>query len=73
MPVLTADRIVDRDRGTQAIERELMALEAIAHARGLAIGVASAFPASVETIARWARAAQARGIVIVPASAAVDS
>ena len=50
-----------------------MALEAIARTRGLAIGVASAFPASVEAIARWAEEAAARGIVIVPASAAVDS
>ena len=41
--------------------------------RGLAVGVASAFPASVETIARWARDAQARGIVIIPASAATGS
>ena len=73
VPVLTADRVVDRDRAPQAIERELMALEAIAHTRGVAIGVASAFPASVETIARWALEAQARGIVLVPASAAVDS
>jgi hypothetical protein len=73
VPVLTADRVVDRDRAPQAIERELMALEAIAHTRGVAIGVASAFSVSVETIARWALAAQARGIVLVPASAAVDS
>lgn len=73
VPVLSADRIVDRDRAPQAIERELMALEAIAKTSGLAVGVASAFPDSVETISRWVSEAQARGIVIVPASAAVDS
>ncbi len=73
VPVLTADRVVDRDRSPEAIERELIALEAIAHTRGLAIGVASAFPASVEAVARWVDAARARGIVIVPASAAIDS
>jgi polysaccharide deacetylase 2 family uncharacterized protein YibQ len=73
VPVLTADSILDRDRSPDAIERELMGLEAIAHARGVAIGVASAFPASVEAIARWVREAQARGIIIVPASAALPS
>ncbi len=71
VPVLTADRVVDRDRSPDAIVRELMALEAIAHTRGVAIGVASAFPASVEAIVRWSHEAQARGIVLVPASAAV--
>lgn len=73
VPVLTADRIVDRDRTPRAIEKELSALEAIARTRGLAVGVASAFPVSVETIARWVRDASARGIVVVPASAAFQS
>jgi polysaccharide deacetylase 2 family uncharacterized protein YibQ len=73
VPVLTADRVVDEDRSPEAIVKQLMALEAIAHARGVAIGVASAFPASIEAIARWANDAQARGIVIVPASGAINS
>lgn len=73
VPVLTADRILDAVRSPAAIEKELAALEAVARVRGLAIGVASAFPASVEAIARWAADAGSRGIIIVPASAAVDS
>ena len=72
VPFLTADRIVDRSRAQGEIERELAALEAAARARGLAVGVASAFPASVETIARWAREAQSRGVFVVPASAAFE-
>ena len=72
-PVLTADRILDRQRSPGAVEKELAALEAIARVRGVAIGVASAFPASVEAIARWAADATARGIIIVPASAAIGS
>jgi polysaccharide deacetylase 2 family uncharacterized protein YibQ len=71
VPVVTADYIVDRVRAPQAIERELMALEAIARTKGIAVGVASAFPSTVETIARWADGATARGIVLVPASAAL--
>jgi polysaccharide deacetylase 2 family uncharacterized protein YibQ len=52
VPVLVADRIVDVSRDPVEIERELLALEAIARTRGFAIGVASAFPVSVKTIAR---------------------
>jgi len=73
VPVVTADRTLDRDRSPRAIESELAELEAIARARGLAVGVASAFPVTVEAIARWAHDAQSRGIIIIPASAAVDS
>ena len=73
VPVLTADRVVDRARSSGSIEKELEALEAIARVKGVAIGVASAFPASVEMIARWAAEAGKRGVVIVPASAAIGS
>jgi len=73
VPVLTADRVVDRARSPGSIEKELEALEAIARVKGVAIGVASAFPASVEAIARWASDAGTRGVVIVPASAAIGS
>ena len=73
VPVVTADRVIDRSRTPADIESELAALEAIARTRGLAVGIASAFPATVEAIARWVRDAEARGIFVVPASAAIDS
>lgn len=69
VPVLRADRIVDQDRSAGGIERALDELEAIAATRGHALGVASAFPASVEAIARWAKEAETRGVALVPASA----
>jgi polysaccharide deacetylase 2 family uncharacterized protein YibQ len=71
VPVLTADRIIDRVRSAAEIEAELVALEAIARTRGVAVGVATAFPVSVETVARWSRQAAERGIAVVPASAAL--
>ncbi len=73
VPVVIADRTLDRVRSQSAIESELAGLEATARARGIAVGIASAFPASVEAIANWARGAEARGIIIIPASAATDS
>jgi polysaccharide deacetylase 2 family uncharacterized protein YibQ len=72
VPVVTADLVVDQDRSVDAIERSLRQLESIAAERGVAVGVASAFPTSVETIARWAGEADARGVMIVPASAALN-
>jgi polysaccharide deacetylase 2 family uncharacterized protein YibQ len=72
VPVVTADVIVDRARSAPEIERELRRLEGIAYDRGLAIGVASAFPASVDAIAKWASDASTRGFAIVPATAALN-
>lgn len=70
VPVVRADLIVDRGRSPGDIERELAALEELARRTGLAVGVASAFPASVEAVASWAREARGRGVSIIPASAA---
>jgi polysaccharide deacetylase 2 family uncharacterized protein YibQ len=70
VPVVTADLTIDRDRSPAAIASALDSLESIARERGLAVGVASAFPSSVEAIARWTTAAEARGIIVIPASAA---
>jgi len=72
VPVVTADRTLDRRRGATDIKSELAALEAIARTKGLAVGVASAFPTSVETIAAWVRDVESRGIFVVPASAAIN-
>jgi polysaccharide deacetylase 2 family uncharacterized protein YibQ len=71
VPVITADLVVDADRSPGAIQRELAVLESMALTSGLAVGVASAFPESVDAIAGWIADAEARGIVIVPASAAI--
>ncbi len=73
VPVVTADRTLDRERSPAAIANELAALEALARSTGLAVGIASAFPTSVEAITKWASDAAARGIIIIPASAAIDS
>jgi polysaccharide deacetylase 2 family uncharacterized protein YibQ len=71
VPVVTADRIVDRNRNADAIHAELTALEAIARTEGIAVGVASAFAVSVNAIVSWIDEAEERGVVIVPASAAI--
>jgi polysaccharide deacetylase 2 family uncharacterized protein YibQ len=49
----------------------LVQLEAMARSKGLAVGVASALPESLEKIGRFARSTQADGLALVPLSAAV--
>jgi polysaccharide deacetylase 2 family uncharacterized protein YibQ len=71
VPVLVADRTVDSERSPEAIRRALSALEDTARSRGFAVGVASAFPSSIQALADWAKGAAARGIVLVPASAGI--
>ena len=41
----------------------------MARERGVAVGITSALPATIDRIAKWAKAAESRGIVLVPISA----
>ncbi len=68
-----ADIAIDSTAEPEAIEAALARLEAIARDKGLAIGVASALPPSIATIGRFARALEARGITLIPLSAAMPS
>ena len=65
-----ADVVIDANPSPQAIEAALVKLEALARANGFAIGAATALPASVEHVGRWAQSLEARGIALVPLSAA---
>jgi len=67
-----ADLVIDADQSPQAIEAALVKLEALARANGVAIGVATALPVSVEHVGRWARSLEARGLALVPVSAAIS-
>ena len=64
-----ADAVVDADAAPAAIDAALTRLEALARARGAAIGVATALPSSLDRIARWSVGLEARGIELVPISA----
>lgn len=68
-PVLQADLVIDAVNQPQAIKAALEKLVAIARAKGRAIGVATGLPTTVDTIARFARGLEARGIATVPLSA----
>ena len=69
LPFARAEILLDAVTTTAHIDRALARLEALAREHGSAVGTASALPASIERIAQWAKAAEGRGIVLVPITA----
>jgi len=70
LPFAKADLTIDAVPTSSEIDRALGRLEKIARERSIAVGIASALPASIERIALWAKAAESHGIQLVPISAA---
>jgi uncharacterized protein len=64
---------IDAIQSPGDITKALARLEALAKERGVAIGVASAKPATVKQLAAWAEQLQGKGIVLVPVSAIIRS
>jgi polysaccharide deacetylase 2 family uncharacterized protein YibQ len=64
-----ADVMLDAKPERQAILDQLKALEDRARQTGSAIGVISALPVSIDTLAEWAKTADDRGYTLVPVSA----
>ncbi|MDB5580391.1 MAG: hypothetical protein JWR80_5567, partial [Bradyrhizobium sp.] len=53
------------------IDRALARLESLAKERGIAVGVASAVPISIDRIAVWIKALESHGIMLVPLTTAM--
>jgi uncharacterized protein len=71
MPFAKADFTIDAVPTSAEIDRTLVKLETLAKERGLAIGVASALPISIERIAAWTKTLDSRGIMLVPLTTAM--
>jgi polysaccharide deacetylase 2 family uncharacterized protein YibQ len=71
-PFLQADLVLDPDLTPAAIDARLDQLVAIARMRGYAVATASAFPATIDRIAAFAKTAAAKNITLVPVSALVS-
>ncbi len=65
----SANRIIDEEQSPTAIVGQLNALEALAKARGQALGTGFSYPVTVEAAARWTAGLEARGLQLAPASA----
>lgn len=71
LPAATGARTIDPVQNPEIIDQSLTALESAAKKSGVALGVASGLPVTVDEVTRWAKTLKSKGIVLVPASATV--
>ena len=71
MPFAKADVAIDAVPTSGEIDRALGKLEDLAKERGIAVGVASALPVSIERIGAWAKTLDSHGLLLVPLTTAM--
>ncbi len=71
MPFAKADLSIDAVPTAGEIDRALTKLEGLAKERGIAVGIASALPISIERISVWVKALESHGIMLVPLTTAM--
>lgn len=64
--------VLDSLLTAEDIDARLLELESLARDKGVAIGIASAFPVTIERLKRWAKGAERRGITLTPISATLE-
>ncbi|MDQ2953765.1 MAG: divergent polysaccharide deacetylase family protein [Pseudomonadota bacterium] len=69
LPYAKVEILIDASPKADDIDKALSRLEALARERGTAVGMGQALPVTLDRVAKWAKAAAARGIVLVPISA----
>ena len=70
-PRASADRVIDDQLASDAIDNQLLALEAAALQNGQALGSGFAYPVTLEQVSRWVAVLPSRGYQLAPASAVV--
>lgn len=73
LPFTSADRIIDVQRDANAIDEQLLNLEALALQNGSALGSGFAFPVTIDQIEEWAENLSMRGYVLAPASHVMET
>jgi polysaccharide deacetylase 2 family uncharacterized protein YibQ len=73
LPTTAADRIIDARREADAIDEQLLNLEALALQNGGALGAGFAYPVTMEQVAHWSRDIGSRGYLLAPASAVLNA
>ena len=68
-PRASADRVIDDQLASDAIDNQLLALEAAALQNGSALGSGFAYPVTLDEVNRWVAALPSRGYQLAPASA----
>ena len=72
VPFVQSSLVLDTLLTAEDIDAQLLELESLAREKGIAIGVASAFPITVKRLKRWAEGAERRGIKLIPISATLN-
>lgn len=72
-PFARGDRLIDREPTREAIEKEFTTLEELAKQRGSAIGIAGAYPVTIDRVTAWAQSLEEKGIALVPVSSLVEA
>lgn len=70
LSLTAADRIVDSEPSADAIDAQLLQLEALAIQNGHALGMAFAYPVTIEQLGLWAKGLKSKGYTLAPASSA---
>ena len=68
-----ADRIIDARQEADAIDEQLLNLEALALQNHSAIGAGFAYPVTMQQVGAWAHDISARGYQLAPASAVLNA
>ena len=72
IPFVQSSLVLDSLLNAGDIDARLLELESLARDKGMAIGIASAFPITVERLKRWSKDAEKRGIKLIPISATLS-
>lgn len=72
IPFAQSSLVLDTLLTAEDIDARLLELETLAREKGVAIGVASAFPVTIKRLKRWAEGAERRGIKLIPISATLN-
>jgi len=73
LPVTAADRLIDVRQEADAIDDQLLNLEALALQNHSAIGAGFAYPVTIAQVGRWAGDIASRGYQLAPASAVLNA
>ena len=69
IPRASATRIIDEQLSGEAIDQQLLQIEAAALQNGQALGSGFAYPVTLSQVASWAESVESRGYQLAPASA----
>ena len=72
VPRALNNRFIDGEITRAAIDRKLGELELIARETGFAVGIGQSYPVTIERLAVWAEALDAKGFALAPISALVN-